>query len=97
MKKDKPQPVDLEEFKKKVKVELVGFDPSEEGRKLSQKGDGIIDFAVSERLYEVVYKRLKELGILKPCMEGLKAEFSFDRNLKILINHTEEDKEELWT
>jgi len=87
--------ITLDEFKEKVNLEIVGFDTSEEGMELSQDGNGFINFAVGKSHYEQAFSWCKEQGILPFVIRGMKVELSLYRNLKMIINYTEEDKNEL--
>ncbi len=88
--------VTLDDFKAKVKLEIVGFGTSEEEIDMSQNGDGIVDFAVGNKSYQSAYDFCKKQGILPLVTRGMKVELSLARNMKMLLNFTEADKKELW-
>ena len=88
--------ITLEEFKEKVNLEVVGFDTSEEGMELSQDGTGFINFAVGESYYEQAFSWCKESGILPLVVRGKKIEICLYRNIKMIMNFKEQDKNELW-
>lgn len=89
--------VTFEEFKDKCNVEQVGFDTSEDGIEMSRNGDGIINFAIGNKTREALFEKLKEQGILPLVIMGTKVELNLARNVKLLVNYSEEDKKELWT
>ena len=90
--------VTIEEFKEKVKVDLVGFDTSQDGIEMSMNGDGIIEYDVSNNEYQAAYDFCKKQGALDLVVNhGVKIDVGLYRNLKLLINFNDEDIKELWT
>lgn len=91
-KKIKEENISIENFKKKVKIEVVARPTTlEEMEAFScEKVDCEIPMVLSKKMFEDVYDFCKKEGLLKMAIEGLEIELKPYSNMSIFVNRKKE-------
>lgn len=93
----KGKEVSFDEFKEKVKVELVSFTTDADEIESLGAENGIVNMAVGKQEYQGAYDFCVKNQCLGAVMKNVKVEIGLAKNMKMLMNFTKEEKKELWS